>query len=64
LSYADLAAAAHLSAIDFGGDVDWSVSAAAKDWYARIKCRPSFRPLLTDAVSGITPPAHYADLDF
>ena len=64
LSYADLAAASHLSAIDFGGDVDWSVSPAAKDWYARLKCRPSFRPLLTDTVPGINPPAHYADLDF
>lgn len=64
LSYADLAAAAHLSVLDFGGDVDWSVSPSAKEWYARIKCRPSFRPLLGDAVSGINPPAHYADLDF
>jgi glutathione S-transferase len=29
-----------------------------------MKSRPSFRPLLTDRVSGVTPPAHYADLDF
>lgn len=64
LSLADLAAAAHLSALDFLGDVDWSVSPAAKEWYARIKCRPSFRPLLADRVPGLTPPAHYADLDF
>jgi len=64
LSYADLAAASHLSTIDFGGDVDWSISPAAKDWYARLKCRPSFRPLLTDTVPGINPPGHYADLDF
>jgi glutathione S-transferase len=37
---------------------------AAKDWYARIKSRPSFRGLLSDRVSGLEPPAHYADLDF
>ncbi|MFN6999918.1 MAG: glutathione S-transferase family protein, partial [Elioraea tepidiphila] len=58
------AAAAHLSALDFLGDVDWSVSPAAKDWYARIKCRPAFRALLADRVPGLTPPGHYADLDF
>ncbi len=64
MSLADLTAAAHLSVLDFQGDVDWNVSAAAREWYARIKSRPSFRPLLNDRVPGITPPAHYADLDF
>ncbi|MGE0225867.1 MAG: glutathione S-transferase family protein [Acetobacteraceae bacterium] len=64
LSLADFAAAAHLSSLDFIGDVDWSLSAPAKDWYARMKSRPSFRPLLNDRVSGTMPPAHYADLDF
>ena len=64
LSLADFAAAAHLSALDFIGDVDWSLSAAAKDWYARIKSRPSFRGLLGDRVPGMSPPEHYADLDF
>ena len=64
LTLADLAAAAQLSALDFIGDIDWSLTDAAKDWYARIKSRPSFRPLLADRVSGVTPPAHYADLDF
>ncbi|HTW27069.1 MAG TPA: glutathione S-transferase family protein [Acetobacteraceae bacterium] len=64
LSLADFAAAAHLSALDFTGDVDWTVSPAAREWYARIKSRPSFRPLLADRIPGISPPAHYADLDF
>jgi glutathione S-transferase len=64
LSLADLAAAAHLSVLDYQGDVDWSVSPPARDWYARMKSRPSFRPLLADRVPGFTPPAHYADLDF
>jgi glutathione S-transferase len=64
LSLADLAAAAHLSALDYIGDVDWSISDSAKDWYARIKSRPAFRPLLADRVTGAAPPAHYADLDF
>jgi glutathione S-transferase len=64
LSLADFAAASHLSALDYIGDVDWSVSQPARDWYARVKCRPSFRGLLSDRVPGTTPPAHYADLDF
>ncbi len=64
ISLADFAAAAHLSALDFTGDVDWSISPAAREWYARMKSRPSFRPLLADRVPGMEPPAHYADLDF
>ncbi|MEO1542254.1 MAG: glutathione S-transferase family protein [Pseudomonadota bacterium] len=64
LSLADFAAAAHLSCLDFVGDVDWSRSQPVKDWYARIKSRPAFRTLLTDSLPGFQPPAHYADLDF
>ncbi|CUW46479.1 glutathione S-transferase family protein [Novacetimonas hansenii] len=64
LSLADFAAAAHLSCLDFIDDVAWDTAPAAKDWYARIKSRPCFRTLLQDRVSGMTPPAHYADLDF
>jgi glutathione S-transferase len=64
ISLADFTAAAHLSALDFIGDVDWTISPGAKEWYARMKSRPSFRPLLADRVPGTLPPAHYADLDF
>jgi glutathione S-transferase len=44
--------------------VDWNRSAAVKDWYAKVKSRPSFRTLLADQVPGFPPPQHYADLDF
>jgi glutathione S-transferase len=64
LSYADLAAAAHLSSIDFLGDVPWSEDETAKTWYARIKSRPAFRPILADRLAGLTPSPAYADLDF
>jgi glutathione S-transferase len=63
-SLADITAAAHLSALDYLGDVPWENHDPAKEWYARIKSRPSFRPLLTDHLPGAPPPAHYADLDF
>ena len=64
ISLADFAAAGHLSALDFAGDIDWTVSEAARDWYARMKSRPSFRGILADRVPGVVPPPHYADLDF
>jgi glutathione S-transferase len=64
LSLADFSAAALLSSLDFIGDVDWSLSPPARDWYARMKSRPSFRAILADRVSGMSPPPHYADLDF
>ncbi|MGO4713639.1 glutathione S-transferase family protein [Bradyrhizobium sp. 2TAF24] len=64
LTYADLAAAAHLSAIDYVGDVPWSEDDAAKAWYARIKSRPSFRPLLSEWLAGIPASPTYVDLDF
>lgn len=64
LSLADIAAGAHLSVIDYLGDVPWKDHPEAKDWYARIKSRPSFRSLLSDTVPGLPPPSHYADLDF
>ena len=64
LSLADIAAAAHLSVIDYLGDVPWEQHEAAKSWYAKIKSRPSFRPLLADLVPGLVPPKHYRNLDF
>ena len=63
-SFADLAAAAHLSTADYLGEVPWMEHANAKAWYSRVKSRPSFRPLLGDKIPGIAPPPHYADLDF
>jgi len=64
LTYADLAAAAHLSAADYLGDVPWDEDETAKNWYARIKSRPSFRPLLAETLPGLAPGPNYADLDF
>ena len=64
LSLADLAAAAHISAIDYLGDVTWDEHAVVKSWYQRIKSRPSFRLLLADTVAAMPPSPTYADLDF
>lgn len=64
MTLADITAAAHLSCVDYLGDVPWDAHEEAKNWYARIKCRPSFRPLLSDHVPGIAPSLVYTDLDF
>lgn len=64
LSYADLAAAAHISSADYFGDVPWAEDESAKTWYARVKSRPAFRPILAEAAPGLPASRTYADLDF
>ena len=63
-SLADVAAAAHVSTIDYLGDVPWDDYESSKIWYARVKSRRSFRAILADHIPGEPPPKHYADLDF
>lgn len=63
-SLADIAAAAHVSAIDYIGDIPWDEHRAAREWYARVKSRSSFRPLLEDRIPGFAPAVHYANVDF
>lgn len=64
LSLADLTVAAHLSIIDYLGDISWSEYKNAKLWYAKIKSRPSFKDILKDNIRGISPSENYANLDF
>ena len=61
---ADITAAAHLSIIDYLGDVPWEGYRNAKIWYSKMKSRPSFKDILKDNIKGILPAKHYADLDF
>lgn len=61
---ADLAAAAHLSALDYIGDVPWEYNKAAQGWYALMKSRPSMRCILIERVRGVRPPAYYENPDF
>jgi glutathione S-transferase len=63
-SLADLAAAAHISVADYLGGIDWRGHTQTRDWYAGLKSRPSFRPLLNERMEAITPPAHYDKVDF
>lgn len=58
-SLADIAAAAHLSCVDYIGDVPWEEHEAAHKWYTRVKSRDSFKPLLEDRIPGFNPSEHY-----
>ena len=64
ISIADFAAAAQLSVLDFIGDIPWSHSPKAKEWYALMKSRPSFKPILLDKMISFYPPSHYSNPDF
>jgi glutathione S-transferase len=64
MTLADFTAAAHLSSLDYINDVDWARSALVHEWYAKIKSRPAFRPLLADQIPGFPPPERYTNLDF
>lgn len=64
LTLADISAAAHLSALDYLGDVPWDYNAAAHNWYALMKSRPSMRCILIERVRGVRPPVYYENPDF
>ena len=64
LTLADFAGAAHISVLDYFGDIPWRDVSAVKTWYMKIKSRPAFRPLLADRWPGLAPAGHYDDLDF
>jgi glutathione S-transferase len=62
-SLGDLAVAAHVSALDYFGEIPWAEHPAVAEWYMRMKSRPGFRTLLSDRIPGQPPVAHYAELD-
>ena len=64
LTLADITAAAHISTLDFMGDIQWRKYEGAANWYARVKSRPSFRDILLERVPGIVPSDNYKNLDF
>lgn len=64
ISLADLTAATQLSVLDYLGEVDWEKHLLAKEWYAVLKSRPSYRTILVDRIRGFNPPSYYQNLDF
>ena len=64
LTLADFGVAAHVSVADYLGGIDWTGHELARDWYAAMKSRPSFRSLLAERMGVLQPPAHYDDVNF
>jgi glutathione S-transferase len=64
ISCADIAAASHISIVDYFGEINWDNWEVIKQWYAIIKSRPSFQLILLDRIPGFNPPKWYEELDF
>lgn len=64
ITLADLTAAAHISTIDYLGEIRWDKYELVKEWYSVVKSRPSFQDILQDIVVGFPPVKHYKELDF
>ena len=63
-SLADIAAVAQISVLDYVDLIEWDRYPVLRRWYARVKSRPCFRPLLADHIPGFPSKPHYSDLDF
>ena len=64
LTAADIATGAHISIVDYFGEIAWDMWPCIKEWYAILKSRPSFRAILADRIPGLSPPKYYDDPDF
>jgi len=63
-SLGDISAAAHISCLDFLGEINWRDWPVLKEWYQKVKSRPAMRPILGDRMAGFRAPRYYTDLDF
>lgn len=63
-SLADYIFGAQISIFDYLDLISWEKHHETKNYYLTLKQRPSFAPILSDAIVNITPPKHYKELDF
>ena len=63
LTYLDLLAAANLSVLDYLGLLNLKTNKNVKEWYLKIKSRPSFKTLLKDQIVGLNPHENYKSID-
>ena len=63
ITFADCAAAAQFSTLDYYGDVPWEHNKHAKAWYGLLKSRLSLKPILHDRVPGVAPVKNYSELE-
>ena len=50
--------------MDYLGLLDFGQCQHIKEWYLKVKSRPSFKTLLKDQIVGLNPDSNYNNLDF
>ena len=63
LTYLDFLAAANFSVLDYLGLLNLKSYENIREWYFKVKSRPSFRTLLKDQIVGINPHENYRNMD-
>ena len=63
LTYFDFLVAANLSILDYLGLLNFKSHENIKEWYSKIKSRPSFKTLLKDQIVGLNPHQNYQNID-
>ena len=63
LTYIDFLAAANFSVLDYLGLLNLKSYENVREWYFKLKSRPSFRTLLKDQIVGLNPHENYKNID-
>ena len=63
LTYLDFLAAANFSVLDYLGLLNLKNCENIREWYFKLKSRPSFRTLLKDQIVGLNPHENYKNMD-
>ena len=63
LTFSDLIASANFSTMDYLGLLDFGKCQHIKEWYLKLKSRPSFKILLKDQIVGLNPDNNYKYID-
>ena len=63
LTYLDFLAAANFSILDYLGLLNLKSYENIKEWYFKVKSRPSFKTLLKDQMVGLNPHENYKEID-
>ena len=63
LTYLDFLAAANFSVLDYLGLLNLKSYSNLREWYFKVKSRPSFKTLLKDQIIGLNPHENYKNMD-
>ena len=63
VTFLDLLAGANFSVLDYLGLLNLNSYENIREWYFKIKSRPSFKILLKDQIVGLNPHENYKNMD-